>query len=227
MYSLTFPDMCYMKYCMNDYGCECYWLQRYRLYIHQPEASDANSYEFPIKYLAWNCNVTNASGTAGCTYLMIRSQTATHCGIFTFDANDLRISHGPFCGCEGNSQRCCGTLQCIRCYYPDDTEAGGATGNGGKLTKVADFPTEMASTDYSNTTDCVMCVSCLFRSDMSTWTMSLFNYTCQRWDGFQSSDLVTWAKIGDPYSVKISNILTQSVSSDYACLVDDLSLIHI
>ena len=220
-YSLTFPDMCYMKSCMSDYGCECYWLQRYRLYIHQPEAADANSYEFPIKYLAWNCNVTNATGTAGCTYLMIRSQTATHCGIFTFDANDLRISHGPFCGCEGNAQRCCGTLLCIRCYYPDDTEPGGATGNGGKLTKVADFPTEMASTDYSNTTDCVMCVSCLFRSDMSTWTMSLFNYKCQRWDGFQSSDLVTWAKIGDPYSVKISNILTQSVSSDYACLVDD------
>ena len=220
-YMLSYPDFCVFKCCMSDYGCECYWMQRYRLDIAQPAASDSASYEFPIKYSAWNCNVKNKHGSLGCTYIMIRSQEAGQCGVFSFDAHDLRVSHGPFCGCNGNASRCCGTVCSCRNYTPAEGGEGGATGNGGKLTKVADFPTEMASTDYSNATDCVMCVSCLFRADMSTWTMSLFNYKCQRWDGFQSSDLVTWSKISDPYSVKISNVLTQSVTSDYACIVDD------
>ena len=220
-YMLSYPDFCVFKCCMSDYGCECYWMQRYRLDIAQPAASDSASYEFPIKYSAWNCNVKNKHGSLGCTYIMIRSQEAGQCGVFSFDAHDLRVSHGPFCGCNGSAARCCGTVCSCRNYTPADGGEGGATGNGGKLTKVADFPTEMASTDYSNATDCVMCVSCLFRADMSTWTMSLFNYKCQRWDGFQSSDLVTWSKISDPYSVKISNVLTQSVTSDYACIVDD------
>ena len=56
---------------------------------------------------------------------------------------------------------------------------------------------------------------------MCTWTMSLWNYCCQRWDGFQTSDLVNWTKIADPYSVKVSDVLTTFVSSDYACIVDD------
>ena len=218
-YIISYPDLCYFRCCAQNSAC--YWFQRYRLDIHMPPAGAQYCYEFPVKYLAWNCFVTNKHETPGCNYLMIRSQTPSHCGIFTFDADDMRRSHGPFCGCEGDASFCCGTLCVNRCFQPDDTELGGHENNGAKLTKVADFPTDMTSTHYANGNDCVMCTTCLFRADMCTWTMSLWNYCCQRWDGFQTSDLVNWTKIADPYSVKVSDVLTTFVSSDYACIVDD------
>jgi len=217
-YIISYPDLCYMRCCQND--DPCYFYQRYRLDIHAPLQGAQFCYEFPVKYLAWNCFVTNKHDGAGCNYVMIRSQTATHCGIFSFDADDMRKSQGPFCGCEG-AGLCCGTICVNRCFQPDYAEAGGKDANGAKLTKVADFPTDMTSVQYANVNDCVMCTTCLFRADFCTWTMSLWNYCCQRWDGFQTSDLVNWSKISDPYNQKMSNVLTTFVSSDYACIVDD------
>ena len=220
-YYMTYPDNCYFKCCEPDHGTECYWYQQHILNIAAPESGSTYCYEFPIKYVAWNCFKTNQCATMGCTYMLLRSQVAAQCGVFSFDANDLRMSQGPFCGCTGNSNFCCGTICKVRQYTPEYAEAGGPTGNGGKLTKVADFPTEMAHSNYSNNNDRTMCTTCLFRADFCTWTMSLFNYDCARWDGFQTNDLITWSKITDPYNVKISNVLTTSVSSDYACIVDD------
>ena len=218
-YLISYPDICYMR-CCQPVG-ECYFYQRYRLDIHVPPAGSNQCYEFPVKYLAWNCFVTNKHDAPGCNYLMIRSMTASHCGVFTFDADDMRKSHGPFCGCSTQSDHCCGTIVNQRCFLPDTGDAGGATGLGAKLTKVADFPTEMASVQYANGNDCIMCTSCLFRADFCTWTMSLWNYVCQRWDGFQTNNLKDWSKVTDPYSVKVSNVLSTTVTSDYACIVDD------
>ena len=114
------------------------------------------------------------------------------------------------------------------CFMPDGLldnatcPAGGPEGNGAQLTKVANFPIEMTNAAYGDNDKCVMCTSCLFRADLCTWTMSLWNYTNKTWDGFQTSDLICWTKVSDPYSIKVNNNLTRLVSSDYA-----LSLIHI
>ena len=194
--------------------------------IASPLLNATYCYEFPVKYLAWNCFKENKHETMGCTYIMIRSQIAAQCGIFSFDADDMRVSHGPFCGYSGNTY-CCGTLVSATCYTPDGFDAngvaitGGATGVGPKLTKVADFPTEMAEVAYGDGKTQVMCTSCLFRADFCTWTMSVYNYTCSRWDGFQSSDLITWKRVTDCYSLKVSNVLTTFVTPDNACVVDD------
>ena len=123
---------------------------------------------------------------------------------------------------------CCGTIAPQTCFRPDGINTasntaivGGKDAVGAKLTKVANFPTVMADTDYADGVATTMCTSCLFRTDFCTWNMSLYNHKCNRWDGFQSSDLISWTKVSDPYSSKISNVLTTFVSSDYACLVDD------
>ncbi len=224
-YLLSFPNLCYVRCCPGS--GPCYLFQRYRLDIHHAPNAAGYCYEFPVKYLAWNCFKENKCGTMGCTYIMIRSITDSHCGIFSLDANDMRISHGPFCGCATEVYMCCNAICEQMCFSPDGKltdgtcPAGGPTGNGAQLTKVASFPTDMASTNYSDNAKCVMCTTCLFRADFCTWTMSLWNYQSQTWDGFQTNDLISWSKISDPYSVKINNLLTRIVSSDYACIVDD------
>ena len=226
-YLLSYPDICYMKCCHS--GVADYHYQRYKLWIAAPLNGPNNCYEFPVKYLAWNCFKENKCETMGCTYIMIRSQFPAQCGIFSLDANDMRISHGPFCNYSTQPDHCCGTIQPETCFRPDGintaddttTVIGGKDAVGAKLTKVADFPTAMACNHYADGIITTMCSSCLFRSDFCTWNMSLYNHECCRWDGFQTSDLISWTKVADPYSTKVSNVLTTFVSSDYACLVDD------
>ena len=225
-YIISYPALCYFKCCYS--GVADYHYQRYRLWIAAPLNGQYHCYEFPVKYLAWNCFKENKCETMGCTYMMIRSQFAEQCGIFSLDANDMRISHGPFCNYSTAADHCCGTIQPETCFRPDGirtndntTIQGGATAVGAKLTKVANFPTDMACTHYADGATKIMCTSCLFRSDFCTWNISLYNHECNRWDGFQTSDLINWTKVSDPYSTKVSNVLTTFVSSDYACIVDD------
>ena len=228
-YLISYPGLCYFKCCHCNGGNPCYWYQRYRLYVAAPPSTATYCNEFPVKYLAWNCFKQNKSETMGCTYIMIRSQIAEQCGIFSLDANDMRVSHGPFCGCTGTgSDHCCGTLVPETCFRPDGFNSatgvavvGGKEGVGAKLTKVADFPTQMAESAYSDGKIQIMCTSCLYRADFCTWTMSLYNYTCCRWDGFQTTDLISWNRVTDCYSLKLSNVLTTFVTADNACIVDD------
>ncbi len=217
-YVLTYPDNEYFKCCESSPGQGCYWYQHYVASFLAPTSSASTCYEFPVKYLAWNCHVTNKHGTKGCTYLMVRSSKASHCGVFSFDAHEMRQGMGPYCGESGSADYCCSNLCTFKCFTPDDT---GILPPFDKFTKVADFPKEMACDHYFDTNNVPMCVSCLFRADMCTWIINLFNHTCSKWDGFTSSDLQNWQKITDPYSVKVSDILTTFVTSDYACLVDD------
>ena len=226
-YLISYPAICYFRTCQDTNAC--YWYQRFRLDIQAPTLTATYCNEFPVKYLAWNCFKQNKSETMGCTYIMIRSQSAAQCGIFSLDANDMRVSHGPFCGYTGTGDtHCCGTLVSSTCFSPDGFNSatgtaivGGKDGIGAKLTKVADFPTEMAETAYSDGKTQIMCTSCLFRADFCTWTMSVYNYTCSRWDGFQSNDLISWKRVTDCYSLTVSNVLTTFVTSDNACIVDD------
>ena len=225
-YLISYPAICYFRTCQATQPC--YFYKRYRLSIAAPTLTTSYCNEFPVKYLAWNCFKQNKSETMGCTYIMIRSQFADQCGVFSLDANDMRISHGPFCGCTGTgSDHCCGTIETNNCFRPDGKNAagvditGGATGWGPKLTKVADFPTQMAEVAYGDGKTQIMCTSCLFRADFCTWTMNVYNYTCSRWDGFQSNDLISWNRVTDCYSLTLSNVLTTFVTPDNACIVDD------
>lgn len=225
-YLISYPSICYFKCCFS--GVAEYHYQRYRLWIAAPSSAQYLCYEFPVKYLAWNCFKENKSETMGCTYIMIRSQFPEQCGIFSIDANEMRVSHGPFCNDSNGTDHCCGTIAPETCFRPDGINTatgtaitGGKEAVGAKLTKVADWPTEMASTAYSDGVLTAMCSSCLFRADFCTWNMSLYNHKCCRWDAFQTADLINWTKVSDPYSTKVSNVLTTFVSSDYACIVDD------
>ena len=85
---------------------------------------------------------------------------------------------------------------------------------------MADWPTAMACSDFLDGQQ-TMCSSCLYRSDLCTWNISLWNNTTLKWTGFESSDLINWTLITDPYSKVVSDSLTTKVSSDYACIVDD------
>ena len=212
----SFPDEQYMRRCMSG-SYECYWFVRYNLYVDAP-ASSGPVNEGPIKYWAWNPHVINKHGSMGCTYIMSRSRTTEHCGIFSFDANDARVQQGPFCYCSGNANFCCGTWSdWAVCHCFNSASTCTITPF---FTKVADFPTAMASDDYSSTSDKYMCMSCLFRTDYCTWVINIYNYRTGTWDGYYSSDLFNWNAVTSPYLAKVSDTLTTEVTADYACIIN-------
>jgi hypothetical protein len=92
---------------------------------------------------------------------------------------------------------------------------------GWDVKKVADFPAAMSCSKYLGSTYKEMCVSCLYRSDNCTWNLQVYNFQTYKWDGFTSTDLINWSNLPDPYSQRVSDILTTAVTSDYACIVDD------
>ena len=220
-YSFTYPDACYGKKCAGH--SNCFFQQWQKLWISPTDSTGTSSVsnEMPIKYWAWNCmGVTNKHGTCGCTYIMIRSADPNHCGIFTMDAHDSRVYQGPFCGCNGAAWKCCNMIEVSehgKTWYPCDTE---------RFTKVGDFPAALSCSKYVNGFG-TMCMSCLYRTDLCNWIIMAYNPTCisprtyGSWDAFESSDLIAWTKITSPYSKKVSDVLTTSVTSDYACIVDD------
>ena len=218
-YLYTYPDTCYTKRC---WGYEpCYFSLMPMVQITPPPSTGAVYHEFPIKYWAWNCmGIENKHATCGCTYVMVRSDDANQCGIFTFDAHDSRISQGPFCGCSNAAWQCCGTMRCPRCYKLCDTYLTGGTTAEPGLKKVANWPTAMDCKCYCSEIQ-AYCFTCLYRADLCTWTIQIYNHGTFKWDGFQSKDLVNWTKITDPYTEKISDTLSNAVTSDYNCLIAD------
>lgn len=215
-YMYSYPSYRYGRRCAG-YD-PCYWFFHNQIQIQDPggEGEGQVSNESPIKYWAWNCmGVTNKHGTCGCTYVMVRSADPLQCGIFTFDAHDARVQQGPYCYCSTGSHMCCGTWQNRACIC-----LGTSTACTCSWIKVADWPTAMACSDFIDKQS-TMCSSCLYRSDLCTWNISLWNNTTLKWTGFESSDLKNWTLITDPYSKSVSNSLTTKVSSDYACIVDD------
>lgn len=209
-YFHSFPDCMFFRCCMQS-SYECYYFRAYRLNIDGPTSNGWQN-EGPIKYWAWNPHPTNIHGSKGCTYVMARSRNPDHCGIFSFDAHCSRVDQGPHCFCNGNDAYCCGT------YCPFICHCFGCTDY---WTKVSDFPTAMASGNYSDPCNKYMCVSCLFRTDYCNWVMNVYNYFTGTWDGFYSQDLKCWKQVSDPYNQKMSETLTTQVSSDYACIVSD------
>ena len=215
-YNFSYPESCYQRRCAAVANCYFYQYQRVLIQPTDTTGESGVSNEMPIKYWAWNCmDVTNKHGTCGCTYIMVRSKEPTHCGVFTFDAHDSRVFQGPFCGCNTAAYMCCGQL-CLdaggKVWYLTDTE---------RFTRVADWPTAMdCDAKYVNARG-TMCMTCLYRSDLCNWTISIYNYPLAQWEGFESSNLQNWTKITSPYNKKVSDTLTTTVTSDYACLVDD------
>lgn len=215
-YYITYPHTCYFRRCENN-GGNCYFYEAKEFCVPMPESNNNNHSELPFKYFAWNCNVTNKHGTKGCLYIMSRSACPGSCGIFTYDVHDFRVQLGPFCGCTNATWQCHNQI-CCYCQMMFDQASVEA---GWDIKKVADFPAAMTCAKYFGPSYKEMCVSCLYRSDVCTWNMQLYNFESNVWDGFISSDLITWSALPDPYSVKISDVLTTTVTSDYACIVDD------
>ena len=214
-YQFSYPGACYTRRCAGFDGCYFYQWQQIAV-IPSDGLNGSVANEMPIKYWAWNCmGVTNKHGTCGCTYIMIRSKEPTHCGIFTFDAHDSRVFQGPFCGCNTQAHMCCGNMTGIsypgKIWYPCDTD---------RFTRVASWPTAMdCDAKYVNARG-TMCMTCLYRSDLCNWTIAAYNFPLAQWDGFESSDLQNWSAISSPYSKKVNDTLTTSVTSDFACVVD-------
>jgi hypothetical protein len=85
-YFITYPDTCYLRRCAST--SNCYFYEAKEFCVAMPESTNNNWNEMPIKYFAWNCNVTNKHGTKGCIYIMSRSYCPGMCGIFTYDVHD-------------------------------------------------------------------------------------------------------------------------------------------
>ena len=214
-YYITYPDVCYMRRCAATSNCYFYEVKEFCVAL--PESTNNNYNEMPIKYLAWNCNVTNKHGTKGCVYIMSRSACPGMCGIFTYDVHDYRVQLGPFCGCTNQSWQCQNQL----CFYGQHLFDVPNSDIGWDIKKVGDWPKSMSCSKYLGPTYKEMCVSCLYRSDNCTWNLQLYNFQDLKWDGFTSNDLITWTNLPDPYSQRVSDILTTTVTADYACIVDD------
>ena len=142
--------------------CSCCYNKVVDLLITSPVAS---SCELPIKYLSYNPN-TN------CVYMMVRSTKSNECGIFTVNKSALCACYGfrsCYCGYDNIT---CSTLETSSFYC-----------------KVADFPEIMTCSYYTSP---FMCVSCIFRSGSSTWSISIYNCSTSAWDTFTTTNLVDW-----------------------------------
>ena len=215
-YMYSYPAYRYGNFCAGH--SPCYYFFQNQIQIQDPNGTGNGqvSYESPIKYWAWNCmGITNKHGTCGCTYVMVRSGDPKQCGIFTFDAHDARVQQGPFCYCSTAAYMCCGTWEPMGCLCLGDTTACTCG-----WTKIADWPKAMDCSSYLDGQK-YMCFTCLYRADLCNWTISIWNNKTYQWAGFESSDLTNWTLISDPYSRKVSDVLTTTVTADYACIVDD------
>jgi hypothetical protein len=128
--------------------------------------SGSSGCELPVKYLSYNPNTK-------CVYMLVRSQNPDECGIFS-------VSVSTLCNCYSTTRTTtlsssnvyCVTLQCSPLFC-----------------KLASFPTIMTCSYYTNP---LMCVSCIFRSGTSTWSMSIYNCNTTAWDTFVTSNLIDW-----------------------------------
>jgi len=83
------------------------------------------------------------------------------------------------------------------------------------MMKVADFPGVMTHRKYSTPR---MCVSCLFRSDYSLWSLSLYNCSTCGWDAFMSPDLFSWKAANFHTGNLETDCLVSCFSSDNGCM---------
>ena len=61
-----------------------------------------------------------------------------------------------------------------------------------------------------------MCVSCIFRSGPSTWSISIYNCSTSAWDTFTSTDLVDWENTTTKLDYYESD--TSQISSAPSCI---------
>ena len=120
--------------------------------------------EYAIKYLSWN-------PAKCCTYLMIRSEDAAQCGIFSwfgsdnYSYRDWQVGNGDIC-----------------CVWPCDSTY---------FCKVANFPSAMTEEKYYSP---IMCTTCIHRVEKSLWAIGVYNCVDEKMDPFISSDLINWSK---------------------------------
>ena len=185
MYYVYYPWSCTF-YC---YRCSCQ-LRMLDMWICPPKygTTSCNTNEYGVKYVSWN-------PAKCCAYMMIRSEDASQCGIFSW-----------FGSCQkhyqdwqvGNDATCC-VWPCDSTYF----------------TKVADFPASMVADEkyYSP----IMCTTCIHRVEKSLWAIGVYNCTDKRYDPFISSNLVDWS----PSPTSESTCSTSVICSDpNNCIVE-------
>lgn len=145
--------------------------------------------ELPVKYLSYNPNTK-------CVYMMVRSAKSNECGIFTINTNTLCSCYGTFTNSLSISNLVCVTLETTPLYC-----------------KVADFPEIMTCSYYTSP---FMCVSCIFRSGPSLWTISIYNCSTSAWDTFASTNLVDWKNTTTKLDYYESD--TRQISSTPSCI---------
>jgi len=144
--------------------CSCYNCVSYA--VDTFICSAGSSCELPVKYLSYNPQTR-------CVYMMVRSQNSDECGIFT-------VSVSTLCSCYSGSKTGSLTSSNLYCVTLQSSPL---------FCKVADFPEIMTCSYYTNP---LMCVSCIFRSGTSTWSMSIYNCNTTAWDTFVTSNLIDW-----------------------------------
>jgi len=175
-------DLWFLWYCTNPSTCRCTTGLSLNL---TPQCS----FEFPVKYFAYNSNVC-------CSYMMIRSTVLCDCGIFSVNESALcDMQKTPW------TSSCC-----VCCISP--------TNNSNIYTKVANFPEIMLCSYYTTP---FMCVSCLFRSQPCLWTISLYNTNDNKWDVFSSPNLIDWER-ATALSSRLSNTLVYEPNSACTCI---------
>ena len=181
--------------------------------------------EFPMKYLAYNPAVcchymmvrTGVTSATTCALVTCCECSALNnknpaCGIFSINADCLCKFAGICANTSDATYQTCGCYKFPPTYDHVFSVYMGYDGNTCKwdcclnaqgqvcmiLKKVANFPEQWLCSYYVTPR---MCVSCLFRSSFSKWTMSLYNTETNAWDPFTTNDLVNWDK--SPFSTTI------------------------
>jgi len=168
-------------------NCLCQFSRAVDIFI-TPTSSNC---ELPVKYLSYNPG-------ADCVYMMVRSTKARECGIFSVDVSRL-------CACYNQPRT---TTLCaennVICVTMETTPL---------FCKVADFPEIMTCSYYTSP---FMCVSCLFRSGESAWSISIYNCDTTAWDTFASSNLVDWESSITSFSYVEND--TSMVKNNISCV---------
>jgi hypothetical protein len=165
-------QQCQMWYTFYPWACTFYCnrcscnMRTMDLWVCPPKygTTQCSTNEYAIKYLSWN-------PAKCCTYLMIRSEDAAQCGIFSwfgsdnYSYRDWQVGNGDLC-----------------CVWPCDSTY---------FCKVANFPSAMTEEKYYSP---IMCTTCIHRVEKSLWAMGVYNCVDEKMDPFISSDLINWAK---------------------------------
>ena len=160
--------------------------------------------EFPVKWLAHN-----PKSTVEKTYFMSRGNCAANCGIFEYDWQTFSCFSGK---CFAPCGTCNISYGCNQVMMDFEEWTCSCL-----ITKVADFPSAMTGTKYTNPK---MCVGCLYRMGTQAepfWSISIYNHDTSGWDRFTTDDLLTWNNSGTTFNWNVAT--TCSLTANASCIV--------